>query len=515
MLVVNRRWIEGGGVAAALVAGLALARLPLLPVIALVLGGAVVLATLVEPLAGLGLTLVAAPFVAFERFMWHLPLDSGQALLMLTLGAWLLRGLARRSLRIPRAPLLAPLLVFTLIWALSLWNAVSLEAGLRELLKWVEVIAVYLLVVDAVGDRRLPWVIALVLLAASVQAALGVWQFGLRGQGPAHFQIAGTPFYRAYGGFEQPNPFAGYMGLALPLAIGVLVSSFKFEVSRFTFHVHLHCPPGTAQVSPFISSRKVPDLREWGACRGTFHVLLLAACCLLLAAALVASWSRGAWLGAAVASGAMAAFWPRRWWLGVGAVSMAASLVLGAGTLGLLPGAARARLADLTHALRAQVYDVRGVGVNDANYSVVERLAHWQAAGEMIRWHPWLGVGLGNYEAAYESYRLLNWPYALGHAHNTILNVTAETGLLGLLAYAGLWSIIFWQTFQALGSTSGWRRGLALGCLGVWVHLHAHNMFDNLYVSNLWIHLAVLLGLLTVVRCDTQHAIRNTQYVTD
>ena len=83
----DRRWIEGGLVAAALVAGLALARLPLLPVVVLVLGSAVVLATLVEPLAGLGLTLIAAPFVAFERFMWHLPLDSGQALLMLTLGA--------------------------------------------------------------------------------------------------------------------------------------------------------------------------------------------------------------------------------------------------------------------------------------------------------------------------------------------------------------------------------------------------------------------------------------------
>ena len=30
--------------------------------------------------------------------------------------------------------------------------------------------------------------------------------------------------------------------------------------------------------------------------------------------------------------------------------------------------------------------DVRGVGINDANYAVLERLAHWQAALEMWRY---------------------------------------------------------------------------------------------------------------------------------
>ena len=39
------------------------------------------------------------------------------------------------------------------------------------------------------------------------------------------------------------------------------------------------------------------------------------------------------------------------------------------------------------------VFDVRGVKVDDANFAIVERMAHWQAAAEMFAGHPVLGVG--------------------------------------------------------------------------------------------------------------------------
>ena len=48
---------------------------------------------------------------------------------------------------------------------------------------------------------------------------------------------------------------------------------------------------------------------------------------------------------------------------------------------------------------------------------------------------PWLGVGFGNYGAAYEEYALINWPDPLGHAHNYYLNLVAEIGFIGLGAY--------------------------------------------------------------------------------
>ncbi len=161
---------------------------------------------------------------------------------------------------------------------------------------------------------------------------------------------------------------------------------------------------------------------------------------------------------------------------------------------GLVPQAVLTRLTDFAADLRLQ--DVRGVGINDANYAVIERLAHWQAALEMWRYDFWTGVGLGCYEPAYPRFALINWPNALGHAHNIYLNLLAETGLLGLLAYLTFWGAVFWQTWRATRTTSGLSRGIALGLLGAWTHLTVHHLFDNLYVNNAHLLVGLLLGLL-------------------
>jgi O-antigen ligase len=85
---------------------------------------------------------------------------------------------------------------------------------------------------------------------------------------------------------------------------------------------------------------------------------------------------------------------------------------------------------------------------------------------------------------------------SLGHAHNYYLNVAAETGLLGLGAYLTLWGTAFarvWLGLRRAGST--WMRVTSLAALGVLVHVSVHNVVDNLWVHNLYIQVAVLLGL--------------------
>jgi len=85
---------------------------------------------------------------------------------------------------------------------------------------------------------------------------------------------------------------------------------------------------------------------------------------------------------------------------------------------------------------------------------------------------------------------------ALGHAHNYYLNLLAETGIIGLGAYLIAWLMIAILTLRALGRETGFRRGVALGILGTWAHLTAHNFFDKLYVNNMFLHLGVMLGLI-------------------
>jgi O-antigen ligase len=159
-----------------------------------------------------------------------------------------------------------------------------------------------------------------------------------------------------------------------------------------------------------------------------------------------------------------------------------------------MPASVEARLTGFAEYVRFE--DVRGVGINDANYAVIERQAHWQAALEMWRYNFWTGVGLGCYEPAYRDFGLINWRIPLGHAHNYYLNIAAETGLIGLVAYLILWGTVFWQTWRATRRADGLLRGLAIGLLGAWTHLSVHHLFDNLYVNNVHLYIGVLFGLL-------------------
>jgi O-antigen ligase len=127
---------------------------------------------------------------------------------------------------------------------------------------------------------------------------------------------------------------------------------------------------------------------------------------------------------------------------------------------------------------------------------VLERMAHWQSAIGIWTDRPWLGVGIGNYEVVYARYSLPQWPNPLGHAHNYYLNIGAEAGIIGLVAYLSLWGAALLQSWRAVRHAWNWNWGVALGVLGVIVHLSVHNFFDNLFVHAMYLHVAIMLGLI-------------------
>jgi len=346
-----------------------------------------------------------------------------------------------------------------------------------EFIKWVQIVLLFLFVSDHLTPRRLPWLLGTLLVTGVFQAGVGIWQFGLRGAGPEHFGILGGRFYRAYGTFEQPNPYAGYLGLTASLAIGIL------------------------------GNWCIGKLGDWGIGKlGNWDIgtLGIAGAALMMLAALGMSWSRGAWMGFGAAVVVMTVALPRqaRWGLLLVAVLVVAGLVLHA--TGLMPASVMARLTDFVQDV--QFKDVRGMGISDVNYAVIERLAHWQTALEMTRYNLYTGVGFGCYEPAYREFALINWPIALGHAHNYYLNIVAETGLIGLAAYLFLWGAVFWQTWRVTRRAGGLWRGVAIGLLGTWTHLSVHHFLDNLYVNNVHLHVGVMLGLLTFVMQRTRIA---------
>ena len=445
--------------------GTALALLPLPWLVLALLCCALAITTLIRPQITLYLMAFTVPFGSlYEVNLGGITVGATEGLVALTVAAWLARTIARREVWAKPPKLAIPMALFVLATLFSLVNARSLPFAAKEIVKWVETLAVIAFVALAVPPTEHRWIVACLLLAGIAQALLGTYQFFTQ-TGPAFFILRGK-YMRAYGTFEQPNPYAGYLGLIAPLALALALNLLE----------------------------RRPTLRPLAALKRDWPYWFALTAFALTSTAIGMSWSRGAWLGFAASTVVVNVLRSKR-----GAAIFAALLVVVA-IAGLLAGTSMLP-EPILHRLTSflpfiGIEDLRAVEITDDNYASIERLAHWQAAVDMWEDHPWLGVGFGNYEAAYADYALPKWQLALGHAHNYYLNIGAETGLLGLVAYLGLWSAALWQMWRASQeAATPYQRALGLGGLGMLVHLAVHSVVDNLWVHNMYIHVAIVLGL--------------------
>ena len=462
---------------------IALAWLPL-PLAAVgLLGTVVVLLILLHPVWGL---IALIPLIPFSSLI---SLDFGgisvggmEVLLLLILVAWLLRLAAHHQVVFPQPPLMLPWLVWLGIILISWLGALSLGAALTETVKWLEMLALYLFIVANVERRHITWLVFAILLAGIAQAALGLYQFLFR-VGPEGFLLFGGRFLRAYGTFRQPNPYAGYLGLILPLAYSLILWGLLDRRQRSTPSAQslAYHRPGNALTTRYRLPITLYSMLAFG----------------LMLAALYASQSRGAWIG--FVAGVIAVSLARGGRVAaLFALAVAVLAILGAlGAFQLLPQSILQRFGNTLTAL--SIPDIASAEVTDANFAAIERLAHWEAALHMWRDHPWIGVGFGNYAATYPAYAIGRWLDPLGHAHNLLLNVGAETGLIGLMAYGLFWLSAFALGWQAVRRSTGFELAVAAGALGVLVHLSVHNMVDNLFVQGMYLHVSIMLGLLCVI----------------
>ncbi|CUS02475.1 membrane protein of unknown function [Candidatus Promineifilum breve] len=112
----------------------------------------------------------------------------------------------------------------------------------------------------------------------------------------------------------------------------------------------------------------------------------------------------------------------------------------------------------------------------------VFRLNLWRAAVNMIRDHPWFGVGLDNFLYAYRGRYILDAAWQepnLSHPHNVILDFATRLGLLGLVA--GGWLI--WEagraTLGAIRRADATWLPVAAGIGGLLAAMLAHGLVDH------------------------------------
>jgi O-antigen ligase len=483
---------------------LALALLPLPIAALLLLGSALLLLALIDPIWAVGAAVLAVPVQVVVMLPGGLSFVQGA--LLLVAGAWGLRVLAMpaRPVRIGRAGLGLALLLWALLLSSTL-TPYSQTDALRETLRWSTVLLVYLAALNSLlsggglARRAAVLLIACLLLGPLANGLLGLWQF-FTGTGPESFLVAGG-YARAHGTNGQPNSFAGYMNMAWPLALALALGAAwqGWQALRQAL-------AGTRPAAPW-----------W-----PWLLTLLGAgtAALLLLAALGASFSRGGWVGAVGGLGAMllALLLVLRASLrrsiaplaALAAGGLLALLLLG--STGALPAALTQRASSIVGNLR--LFDVRTVEATPENFAVVERMAQIQAAWRMLQDHPLTGVGPGNYTNAYEGigtptpapYLVHPWYTSRGHAHNYYLHMAAEAGLIGLLAYLVLFGLLLWQALASLQSVRGWFwRSGTIGVCGIIAAVMTHNLFENLHVLNMGVQLGAMWGLLAALETGMQH----------
>jgi O-antigen ligase len=215
------------------------------------------------------------------------------------------------------------------------------------------------------------------------------------------------------------------------------------------------------------------DKGEW------FFIGLVA---LLSIVALILTYTRSMWIVLLLVI-IIFVFLEKSWWPAIAAAVLIAGLGLGLATSSVI----RDRAFELT---KLQ---------HDA--SLESRFGVWKGALVMAQDRPLLGVGSKCFMASRVKYQLPVGPDDLRQAHNQLLNVGAETGIIGLAAflawigyYTGFLFKIGWERKSSLA------KALWFSAIGSLVTIVLHGMIDASFGSELALLFMLIAGCLIVAQ---------------
>ena len=334
------------------------------------------------------------------------------------LAVWLWRVLSG-SEKIEFSHMQLPLAVF-LLWGIAgIYGALDVGTAIKVLSIFVMGASVYLVTSQTI---RSPEEAHGIMWAAAVTVGITVLYTVVAGFGGSLSYVetdeGGVAYTRFAGIFGHPNALGGFLALAIPPMVALAASETAW----------------------------------WKRLSG--YLLIIGAM-----AGLVFTYSRGAWLGTGVGLLILLPVLKRGFWLILGAV------LLGPVLVGMVTS---------SDAVLARLESIAAAGSDPA---LMNRVEIWGMAFRLVAEHPLLGVGLGNFQAAYgrlmvPDLPLLTYPLELPeHAHNLFLNLAVEVGLVGVSAFAWLLAVAFLRVRQikrfADWRVGVWSMGLAAGLVAI------------------------------------------------
>lgn len=452
----------------------------------LVPGALMALAILLLPVMGLAALVASVPIQDLGA------VDIGAGTLTATklvlggvVAAFVLQVLVRGQ-ALARSRLVAFFALYLAALMISLLGAQSIPAGLADLYRWSVSFFALLLGLYAVRRQAHALVIVGVMAGGALfEALIGVVQSTLN-LGPASFAV-GAGVSRAFGTFGKPNSYAAYLELTTPIVASVAVWSAARVVHTFRDY------RAVRQQGHLASKGERRALVGW-----SLLTLWLTGCAIVGLGGIIASFSRGGWMGTIAAITVMTVLTSRRAMIASGVAAILLVVTLAAGGDRFAPPVIRDRFQQLSGQLR--FFDARDVMVTDENFAAVERMSHWQTGLAMATSRPLIGVGAGNFNQRFTEFAVHPiFDESQGHAHNYYIHAFAETGVVGLLAYTAFISAAILVCLRAARSApSALGRAIGIGALGVTTALVVHNLVENLHVLNLGIQTSVVWALAIV-----------------
>jgi O-antigen ligase len=179
----------------------------------------------------------------------------------------------------------------------------------------------------------------------------------------------------------------------------------------------------------------------------------------LLTAALVMTHTRGAWIGLVVGVALILGVRQKRLLL---ALPVAAVVIFLAS-----PEAVRTRIRSI---------------VDPQDVTARERLYMWDSGLQILRDHPWTGVGIHGVKRVYSAYK---HPNAVrdqrAHLHNNPIHIAAERGLIGTVCWLWIWLAFYhhaWGIYRRLGPDHPQTTALVIGSLAGVTGFHVAGLFE-------------------------------------
>jgi len=374
--------------------------------------------------------------------------------------SYLIEASLKKQFRIPHTPLNRPLLAYLAVRLITTMISTNVSTGIKEVSDFL-VVSVFFLYYLYIKDVSLLKKLAVLLaLYVTLAASYGVLQ---------HFWEVDV--------FRLSRPISFLKHVNDDLTAPVRVPGFLMYMT-FSGQLAMTIPIIFAL---FLSVKSV------------FKRLLCAISLILILLALLWTYTRSAWIGVICAL------------ILFGYVKGKKTFIVL-----LLLGISIVSLTILQPEILDRSLVDRSLSVFSAKENL-ERVYTWKSTLYIIRDHPLIGIGKGNYPKLAREYRHKRYPdfefSSYAHAHNNILQVTVTGGIPMLLCFLWLWGVIFkevYRTYQQVPKESTVLKMLSLGFLGTIIAFFVQGFFEHNFgdiesVMMMWLIVALSLKLQQLV----------------